>query len=140
VEPMTTTLQYRPFVYVEQLSLNECTIHRAANADARWWLLWFYVLRETDSIAEDFAVPVNPNGAYTKDGVSWRGFRPVGRTWGLTRTSMGVWQISPSINVVSDFGVQRVVAGPPARGRSIWHQTPTIVGVPESEPWITGPP
>ncbi len=123
-------LNFKPFMAIEALLANDCTIHRAADAKARWWLLWFYVARETDGVLESFAVPVNPNGPYTESG-------PGGRTWGLTRTGGGVWQISPSINVLNS-GERH--PGPHPSLPSLWHQTPAIVGVSDNEPWITGAP
>jgi len=126
-------LTYRSMVYVEDLKPNECTIHRAITAGGtRYWLLWFYVARETDGFLEDFAVPVNPNGSYTEA-------VPYGKTWGLTKTTEGVWQISPSINVANmsnDAGARQMLVGQQPTGRSLWHQTPRLVGVPISQPWM----
>jgi hypothetical protein len=132
---MRFTLNYRVasdgryWTAIEDLAANECTIHRAAGATGRWWLLWFYVARETDGVLEDFAVPVNPNGPYVEGG-------PGGKCWGLTKTAAGVWQISPSINVLN---AKEVHPGPHPLP-SLWHQTPTIVGIPDGEPWIAGQP
>jgi hypothetical protein len=124
-----TTLRYRSFVQVEDLAVGECTIHRCSGSTAaRWWLLWFYVPRETDGVPQDFCVPVAP-GSYTESG-------PGGKTWGLTRSGAGVWQVSPSINVLNTGDA---VAGPHALP-SLWHQTPAITDVPEGERWIVGPP
>lgn len=120
-------LVYKPHARVEDLAVGDCTVHRAAKSPAeRWWLLWFYVARETDGVPEDFCVPVNPGGPAIESG-------PGGRTWGLTKTAAGVWQVSPSINIQ----VSRVALMGPA-GPSLWHQTPQIVGVPDDEPWATG--
>ncbi len=127
-----TVLRYRSKVDVEDLAIGECTMHRAANSDGtRWWLLWIHVNRDNDGQPDDFAVPVNPNGSYIEAG-------PGGKTWGLTLTESGVWQVSPSINVLETGAIH---AGEhPAS--SLWHQTPTIVGVPEGaiEEWVTGTP
>jgi len=125
-------LHYRAHAQVEDLGVNECTIHRASGSTAaRWWQLWFRVARETDGVVEDFAVPVEPNGAYREDG-------PGGKTWGLSRAGAGVWQISPSIDVKED---SRDAHGPNEHpGQSAWHQTPAIVDVPEGERWQLGPP
>ncbi len=122
------TLTYKPHALIEDLALGECTVHRASNASAaRWWLLWFYVARETDGQPETFCVPVAPNDSYSESG-------PGGRTWGLTNVGSNRWQVAPSINVLNN--------GESVNGEhslpSLWHQTPQIVGVPDSENWATG--
>lgn len=123
-------LLYRAKCTVDDLEIGQCTIHRATNAQAaRWWLLWFYANRETDGQPEWFGVPVSPGGVYTENG-------PGGRTWGLQRTGVGIWQVSPSINVLDD----RDAAAGPQKYRSIWHQTPALMGVPDDEPWAQGEP
>ena len=77
-------------------------------------------------------MPINPNGGYVASG-------PGGKTWGLTRASMaGTWQVSPSINVLAGHEAQ-VHPGPHA-APSLWHQTPSIVEVPDDEAWISGAP
>ena len=125
---MTTTLQYRSFVMVEDLALNECTVRRTGNdAGTEWWMLWFYVARETDGQPEAFAAPVAPGGTYTENG-------PGGRTWGLTETALGTWQIAPSINVLD---TRELHPSPHPTQGSLWHQTPAIVGVPNGEAWMT---
>lgn len=121
-------LKYRGHVNVEELQPGECTIHRAKDGPKVWWNLWWYVPRETDGQLEAFVVPVIPGGPYTEAG-------PGGRSWGLTRSGPGRWQIAPSINVLDDAGARRVVAGFAPTGRSLWHQTPAIVDVPEGESW-----
>jgi len=124
---MSDYLTYRPRALVDDIKLNECTIHRASGSTAaRWWLLWFYVCRDTDKQPEVFCVPVNPRGSYAENG-------PGGRTWGLSSVAHGVWQVSPSINVLGSRDAQ---AG--ASSDSIWHHTPTITGVPDDEPWARG--
>ena len=129
-------LKYRSHASIHALALGECTVHHASTDDGKhWWNLWFHVVREMDGLPDTFVVPVNPNGSYVENG-------PGGRTWGLTRSSVGIWQVSPSINVLDDAGARDVLAGQsvsPDR-RSLWHQTPTIVDVPDDEPWITTPP
>ena len=130
-------LRYRSRVTVDDLALNECTIHRASSSGAaRWWLLWFYVTRDSDGQPEHFCVPVNPRGPYIESG-------PGGRTWGLnmppaTPYDIGPgtsnWQVSPSINVLANGDA--AAHGTPVG--SIWHQTPAILGVPVNEPWATG--
>lgn len=119
-------LTYRSNVMVEDLAPGECTVHRAADSNGkRWWLLWFYVRRDDDAVLEDFAVAIEPGGVPREDG-------PGGRSWGLTDSGGGVWQIAPSINVLG--GPSRRVIQGPADG-SIWHHTPSIVGVPAGERW-----
>lgn len=121
-------LKYKPHTMIEDLAVGECTMHRASNSGpGRWWMLWFRVLRETDGQPEDFAVPVNPMGAYAESG-------PGGRTWGLTNVAGGIWQVSPSINVLDS---RDAVAGT-HQFPSLWHQTPSIEGVPLDEPWANG--
>jgi hypothetical protein len=183
-------LAYRSKVMVEDLALNECTIHRAVapTPGVFFWNLWFYVARETDGVPEAFVVPVNPGGSYTENG-------PGGRTWGFTRTGPTTWQVSPSIDVLNDEDARRAtakavpgtnppdapmdpetrrfitqfhasqaatqaavsqaaVANPPAnpvapspatpvptpaspaRGPSLWHQTPAVINVPPGERWM----
>ena len=121
-------LTYRTHSTIEALGVNECTLRRMGLETAWWWELWFNVLRETDGVAEDFAVPVAPGGtaAETPD-------RPGGHTWGFTQTAPGTWQVSPSINVLDTRDVH---PGPHPTFGSLWHQTPTIVGVPQGEPWL----
>ena len=115
------TLKYRSNICVSELGPNECTIHRASNdTGARWWLLWFCVNRETDAQLADFAVPVNPNGAFNPDG-------PGGKTWGLMRGLVGTWLISPSINVVNTGAAHPGEHEAP----SLWHQTPILIDVPD---------
>lgn len=124
-----STLQFKSHARVDDLAVGECTIHRASSSGAaRWWLLWFNVLRDSDGQPEVFCVPVNPNGSYIENG-------PGGRTWGLTRLpGTESWQIAPSINVLDS---RNAVAGDhPAD--SLWHQTPVIIGVPPDEPWACG--
>lgn len=127
---MSFELKYRSFVAVEELQPNECTIHRATNAEKtrRYWLLWFYVPRETDGVLEAFAVPVAPRGVYTESG-------PGGRTWGLNWIEGVKWMVSPSINVLDHKDARLVLAGAQPVGKSVWHQTPMIIGVPLDEVW-----
>lgn len=123
-----TTLKYQAHARVEDLHVGECTVHRASGSGgARWWLLWFHALRETDGQPETFCVPVAPFGAFNEHG-------PGGKTWGLTLTGFGTWSVSPSINVLQD---RDAVAGTHELP-SLWHQTPDILDVPDSEPWAAG--
>lgn len=123
-----TTLQYKPHAQIEDLAIGECTVHRASGSSgARWWLLWFHVLRDSDGQPEVFCVPVAPGGAFTESGAG-------GRTWGLSALGGGAWQVSPSVNVLDD---RDAVTGSHSFP-SLWHQTPQIVGVPDSESWATG--
>lgn len=132
-------LNYKAHQRIEELSLNECTMHRASGSDAkRWWQLWFNILRDSDGQPEILCVPVNPNGGYTDNG-------PGGRTWGLMRPAASAhqaepgtsnWIVSPSINVLDS---RDAVAGT-HQFPSLWHQTPEILNVPDSETWITNNP
>jgi|GEM_PF-1955320 len=129
---MTTTLHYRSHVLIDDLALDECTVHRATDKKgATWWNLWFHVARETDGEPEVFVVPVAPGGKYVENG-------PGGRTWGFTNMGHGVWEVSPSINVLNDEDARRAVAGVAPTGASLWHKTPTVVDVPDGEPWADG--
>jgi|HubBroStandDraft_2_1064218.scaffolds.fasta_scaffold26900_4 hypothetical protein len=74
------------------------------------------------------SVPINPNGPYLEVGPSGK------RTWSLTRASDTEWQVAPSIDVLGPTREDGT------RAPSLWHQTPRIVGVPPSEPWIAGSP
>ena len=127
-----SVLTYRGYhVPVEDLAVGECTVRPTRNsAGASWWALWFCVLRETDGQPDCFEVPINPNGSYSEAG-------PGGKTWGLTRSTPGAWQVSPSINVLNTRDLH---PGAHPSAPSLWHQTPMIVGVPEGEPWIGGAP
>ena len=118
---------------VDSLAVGECTVHRARDNGRRWWQLWFRVERETDGAPESFVVPIHPRGAFLPSG-------PGGKTWGLTRVGPGLWQVSPSINVVSDAQGTRTHDGPHPSARSLWHQTPQVSGVPDEERWILGAP
>jgi hypothetical protein len=130
-------LKYKSHAMIEDLAIGECTLHRASGSGAaRWWQLWFHVLRDSDGQPETFCVPVNPGGEFSESG-------PGGRTWGLTcpdasqyEIAPGTrnWQISPSINVLDD----RDAAAGTHEHPSLWHQTPALVGVPIDEPWATG--
>jgi hypothetical protein len=130
---VTTTFSYVSHARIEDLQLNECTVHRASNSSgARWWLLWFCVECETDCLHEVFCVPVAPRQQFTESG-------PGGRTWGLSEVGQSVsgvcnWAVSPSINVLDD---RATVAGE-HDSPSLWHQTPTILNVPDTEPWVLG--
>lgn len=132
---MVCELKYRPGgVAIEALELGECTIRPARSAGGEcWWNLWFYVPRDLDGVPETFVVPINIGGAYIEHG-------PGGRTWGFTCTVGGdsqIWQVSPSINVLSDDDARLIVAGHAPTGQSLWHQTPVIVGVPAGEIWVS---
>ena len=124
------TLKYRANASVEDLALGECTVHSAGDGSgARWWQLWFYVPRDSDGVPEVFVVPVAPHGSFSENGLGGR------RTWGFTPVpGTQDWQISPSINVLDD---RDVVAGTHAFP-SLWHQTPRVEGVPETERWTAG--
>lgn len=125
-----SVLRYAGFhVEPEKLALGECTVRGTQGDGAAYWRLWFYVNRDSDGQPDMFGVPLNPNGGYSESG-------PGGRTWGLTRAEPGTWQVSPSINVL----VHREIHPGEHQDESLWHQTPKIIGVPEGEPWIGGPP
>ena len=127
-----STLAYKSHSLIEGLSLDECTMHRASGSNsARWWQLWWRVSRTSDGQPQIFCVPVNPNGPYLPLG-------PGGKTWGLTKTASGIWQISPSINVLASGDATDAANHP--RVPSLWHETPAIINVPDAEPWITSPP
>jgi hypothetical protein len=121
-------LAYRSFVLVEDLRPGECTVHQAKSVDGtRWWLLWLHVYREDRAGALiNLAVPVAPHASYTETG-------PGGRTWGLAPAGPGRWAVSPSVDAK---GANEFVPGHAQDARrSIWHQTPTLVDVPNGEAW-----
>ena len=129
-----SALRYRCSAYIEDLDLGECTMHRAVMPDgSRFWHLWFRVNRDSDGQPDTFCVPMNPRGDFIENG---RG----GRTWGLRPTGPGLpygaWQVSPSINVIHT----REVHPGAHEEQSLWHQTPMLVDVPPTEPWITEAP
>ena len=125
-------LIYRSHARINDLAPGECTIHRAADGPHRWWLLWFYVALDTQpNVFEDFAVPIEPNGFAEVNGAG-------GRTWGFKKTAEGVWQVSPSINVLDNRRAVGVGSGE-VTGLSIWHHTPSVIGVPDGESWQVSP-
>lgn len=123
-------LRYRGYhVEPELLQVGECTVRATKGDSADYWRLWFYVNRETDGQPEMMGVPLNVNGGWNESG-------PGGKTWGFNRAEPGAWQVSPSINVLATRDVHPGEHPAP----SLWHQTPTIVGVPDGEPWQAGAP
>jgi hypothetical protein len=124
-------LQYHSSALIESLPLGHCTIHRARDGAKTWWNLWIHVTRTNDGAPDVFVVPVIPNGDYTENG-------PGGRSWGLKKTGPGEWQVSPSINVLKDNDKTVVVTGLAPESISLWHQTPSLVYVPDGEPWQAG--
>jgi len=119
-------LVYRDTPHVEDLAQNECVIRWCAHGGKRWLMLWFYVARDSDGVLEDFAVPINVGGDYQANG-------PGGRTWGFKKVGPNTWQVSPSIDVKED--TRDAHPGGAHDAPSAWHQTPTIMGVPDPEPW-----
>lgn len=123
-----STLRYRGYhIDIDELEVGECTIRSTRNeAGASWYTLWFRVLRDSDGQPDTFSVPFNPNGLYLENG-------PGGKTWGLTMSWPGAWQVAPSINVLNTRDPHPGEHPSP----SLWHQTPMIVGVPSGgEPWM----
>lgn len=118
-------ITYRSQVLVEDLAVDECTIH-ASEGGA--WNLWFRVARETDGVIEDYMVAVNPGGEFAENGPAGR------RTWGLKQTNPSTWQVSPSINVLVDS--RDIHPGEHPTSASAWHQTPAIVNVTAGEKWM----
>ncbi len=131
-----TVLVYKSRATIGDLAVGECTVHPASgSAAAVWWLLWFRALRDDDGQPARFCVPIrlgmcDPAG-------------PGGKTWGVTCPAGSAhipaprtknWMVNPSINVTvggdAHFGAHPL--------RSLWHQTPEILNVPEDEPWTTG--
>jgi hypothetical protein len=126
-----------PDGWLTDLKLNECTIRSTAGPGCAYWQLWAWVTGEVGERLGFVAVPVLVGGQYTEQGPSGR------RTWGLTRVSDGVWQISPSIDVrthVDAVGKECAKDAPGAREVSWWHQTPRVVGVADGERWTREAP
>jgi hypothetical protein len=121
-------LAYRSSALIEDLQPGECTVHRASVPGGKaWWLLWVRVYREDRAgQTATIAVAVNPNGPYAEDG-------PGGRTWGLRPAGPGRWRVDPSIDAKGERSAVPGFLQHPAP--SIWHQTPTLVGVPTGEAW-----
>lgn len=105
---MGAVLTYRADLEIDELGLDECRVVPSKLTPLAW-VLCFHVAT-TDDHEQTFRVPVNPGGDHVERG-------PLGRTWGLSRVDASTWRVSPSI----DFGT--------------WHQTLTIVGVPEDVEW-----
>ena len=125
------TLTYRSGVPIENLMLNECTIRpcRLNDGDESWWNLWFYVARETDGVPQIFEAHILPRSPFIEYG-------PGGRGWGFNDEGGGVWQVSPSINILNTGdGGKLIHPGPHPTLPSLWHKTPSVVGVPAGEPW-----
>lgn len=125
------SLHYRSFLEVDDLELNECTVHRCGDGTHLWWQLWFYVAQQTDGQPRAFCVPIIPNGEYTE--VDGR------KMWGATRVGdvIGWWRVSPSINVLVTREVQ---PGVHEEIGSLWHDTVQMVNVPDGERWTTEAP
>jgi hypothetical protein len=118
---------------IEDLAVGECTVRPCAEPNGTTsYLLWFYVLDDEGVALETLEVPIIPNGLFTPAG-------PGGRSWGFTRAGAGVWQVSPSINVLPHPvtpGAKFIHPGNhPTITTSHWHHTPEVLGVPEGEPW-----
>jgi len=122
-----TELRYRSFVEVDELAVGECTIKTCIAGTTRFWHMWGHVLRDSGEPLT-FVVPINPNGDFNPQG-------PGGKTWGLKRSGLNRWQISPSINVLASSGEAYPGYHPE---RSLWHQTPALVNVPDLERWQLG--
>ncbi len=121
-----TELRYRSFVEVDDLGVGECTVKVCvAENGVRFWHMWVRVLRDGGQPLV-FCVPVAPNVVGPSDGP------PGGKTWGLCRSGLNRWQIAPSINVLESKDVH---PGLHPTERSIWHQTPALVEVPDLERW-----
>ena len=114
---------------IGDLALGECAVRGARDSAGRaWWQLWALVRRADSGDPFYVAVPVNPGGPYLEVGPSGR------RTWGLTRVADGVWQVSPSIDVLGALREDGT------RAPSPWHETPRVVGVPAGERWVEEAP
>ena len=122
-----TELRYRSFVEVDELAVGECTIKTCIAGTTRFWHMWAHVLRDSGEPLT-FCVAIAPNIVGPSDG-------PGGKTWGLCRSGLNRWQIAPSINVLES---EQVHPGLHPTERSIWHQTPALVGVPDLERWQLG--
>lgn len=113
---------------IGDLQLGECTVRGAHDGGGRrWWMLWAWVRRNDTGEPFYVAVPVNPSGPDEEVGRSGR------RTWSLARVDATTWRVSPSVDVVGNLRPDGT------REPSLWHQTPRVVGVPETEPWTAGP-
>lgn len=123
-----TELRYRSFVEPDDLEVDECTIKTClAESGVRYWHMWTRV-RQADGQPLVFCVPIAPNTVgHNPDG-------PGGKTWGLCRSGLNRWQIAPSINVLES---KEVRPGHQPE-RSLWHQTPALVEVPDLERWQLG--
>lgn len=122
-------LSYRSFAEVDLLELNECTIHRCTGGPGGdYWHIWFRVLRDSDGEVDTFCVPIIPNGNYTETG-------PGGKSWGFYHTGRMTWSPTPSINVLN---TRELHPGTHPDIPSLWHQTPTVINVPDNERWSTG--
>jgi len=118
-----TELRYRSFLEPDDLALGECTIKPCLSEKGdRYWHMW---VRVEPTV---FCVPVAPNVVGPSEG-------PGGKTWGLCRSGLNRWQISPSINVLESKDVHQ---GHHPSERSLWHQTPALVEVPDLERWQLG--
>jgi hypothetical protein len=118
----------------EDLKVNECTIRPTCvlNGNGVYPRLWFRVLDDEGQALDMLGVALAVNGSFAENG-------PGGRTWGFTRSSVGVWIVTPSINVLPhprSPGEILIHSGEhPEIKTSSWHHTPSVVGVPDGEPW-----
>jgi len=116
-------LQYRAGVNRNELKAGECVIFRSG--DDGPWLFAFSFVRLTDGKPEIRIIPVTPNGEA----------QPLPHhTWGLQRAGSSRWQITPSIKCLD-----RVPNPQKDMEVEVWHETPAIVGVPDTEPWTAAP-
>jgi hypothetical protein len=124
-----TELRYRSFVEAEDLAIGECTVKTClSDKGVRYWHMWARVLSTNDSSPLVFCVPIMPNVVGPCDG-------PGGKTWGLCRSGLNRWQITPSINVLESG---KTHPGLHPDQKSQWHQTPALVEVPDLERWQLG--
>jgi hypothetical protein len=121
-----TELRYRSFVEPDDLEVDECTIKTClSETGVRYWHMW---VRTVGTKPLVFCVPVAPNVVGASTG-------PGGKTWGLCRSGLNRWQISPSINVLY---TEEIHPGHHPTEESMWHQTPALVEVPDLERWQLG--
>ena len=116
-------LRYRKDVARGDLQENECTIAPVGNGLA---MMTYCFRRVTDGKLERRTLPVHPNGDAGDTEHSW-GLRPV------DPKGSGRWQIAPSIRCMERI---RDSADPKKDiDVEVWHETPTIINVPDGEPW-----
>jgi hypothetical protein len=105
VNQVAGEFRYVKNVFRKDMIAGTCTIRRIGGGLAQLTICY----QSKDGEVWRKSLPVRPNGQHGDPE----------HAWGLTRSGPGRWQVTPSINLGDDH----------------WHETPTIIDVPEGEEW-----